>query len=73
MTYSKTRATKDHPAEYLPTSDLAPSGVSAADDSERNITPPATDRQTLTVPSAAEVKDRFAAPEYVNPVRFVVA
>jgi Family of unknown function (DUF5895) len=66
MTYSKTRATKDPSADYLPTSDRVPSGVSAAD-SERNITPPATDRETLTVPSAAEVKDRFAAPEYVNP------
>jgi Family of unknown function (DUF5895) len=71
MTYSKTRATKDHTAEYLSTPDRAPSSVSASERSEasigeRNITPPATDRE-ITVPSAAEVKDRFAAPEYVNP------
>jgi Family of unknown function (DUF5895) len=72
MTYSKTRATKDHTAEYLHTPDHSPSAVSGSERSgssisERNVTPPATDRETLTVPSAAEVKDRFAAPEYVNP------
>jgi hypothetical protein len=66
MTYSKTRATKDPSADYSTTSERAPSGVSAVD-SERNITPPTTDREAFTVPSAAEVKDRFAAPEYVNP------
>jgi hypothetical protein len=62
MTYSKTRATKDNTAEY--THEPIPTG---ATNGERNITPPTMDAETLTVPSAAEVKDRFAAPEYVNP------
>ena len=49
MTYSKTRATKDHTAEYLHTaeSESAP--------------------EPLIIPSPAEIRDRFAAPEYVNP------
>ncbi|PSB57336.1 DUF5895 domain-containing protein [Chamaesiphon polymorphus] len=62
MTYSKTRATKDNTAEYA--HDAIASG---ATNGERNITPPTIDGETLVVPSAAEVKDRFAAPEYVNP------
>lgn len=62
MTYSKTRATKDHTAEY--THDSIPTG---ATNGERNIAPPTIDGEMLTVPSAAEAKDRFAAPEYVNP------
>jgi hypothetical protein len=64
MTYSKTRATKDHTAEYthhpITGSDLG-----------LDITPATTmsdaTQEPLVVPSAAEVRDRFAAPEYVNP------
>ena len=55
MTYSKTRATKDNTAEYS-TSEGDSSNFSA-------ISAP----EILVVPSAAEVRDRFAAPEYVNP------
>jgi hypothetical protein len=89
MTYSKTRATKDNTAEYSSTIDSPQetlrerepsSGTkaerSAATIDELNITTsPRIDvtEETLVVPSAAEVKDRFASPEYVNPVRFVVA
>lgn len=62
MTYSKTRATKDNTAEY--TNDAIATG---ATNGERNITPPTIDGETLAVPSVAEVKDRFASPEYVNP------
>jgi hypothetical protein len=63
MTYSKTRATKDNTAEYASTDCNATAG-------QLNISPPArrdTARELLVVPSAAEAKDRFAAPEYVNP------
>jgi hypothetical protein len=71
MTYSKTRATKDHTAEYLPTQDLSSHTVPTVERSEtaiseRKISPPITDRELLVVPIAAEAKDRFAAPEYIN-------
>jgi Family of unknown function (DUF5895) len=66
MTYSKTRATKDHTAEYLHTSDRAAIAISPTAESSvvkrHNLQP-----ETFLVPSAAEVRDRFAAPEYVNP------
>ncbi len=58
MTYSKTRATKDHTVEY-PTSERDSSNFSAIQDKSA--------LEMLVVPSAAEVRDRFAAPEYVNP------
>ncbi|WP_310483648.1 DUF5895 domain-containing protein [Chamaesiphon sp. VAR_48_metabat_403] len=75
MTYSKTRATKDTTAEYSSTTDLQPSSGtngqrSTATIDEINITPSSrldVTEEILVVPSAAEVKDRFAAPEYVNP------
>lgn len=59
MTYSKTRATKDHTAEYV-TSEQSNSTIESIDLVES--TP-----EVLVVPSAAEIRDRFAAPEYVNP------
>ncbi|WP_310417266.1 DUF5895 domain-containing protein [Chamaesiphon sp. OTE_8_metabat_110] len=66
MTYSKTRATKDNAAEYAPTN-----GANSIDVEPLNrgtaTTPPTNSPETLLVPSAAEVRDRFAAPEYINP------
>jgi Family of unknown function (DUF5895) len=66
MTYSKTRATKDHTAEYShapaqKTIAFSPLGESPA------VTIDNIPQETLLVPSAAEIRDRFAAPEYVNP------
>jgi hypothetical protein len=60
MTYSKTRATKDHTAEYLPTQDLVSNPVPASL-SKTSI------GEKLIVSSTTEVKDRFASPEYINP------
>jgi Family of unknown function (DUF5895) len=56
MTYSKTRATKDNTAEYLhaPIQDAF-----VAQMEELTITPSELPKSTL--------RDRFAAPEYVNP------
>ena len=65
MTYSKTRATKDNSIEYSPTPSSTSIDVNSINGAE--ATPPQNDRELLVVPSAAEVRDRFAAPEYVNP------
>jgi Family of unknown function (DUF5895) len=66
MTYSKTRATKDNTADYTHT---PPNGTNgAAISASSGATTVDLDLQeTQVVPSAAEVRDRFAAPEYVNP------
>jgi Family of unknown function (DUF5895) len=66
MTYSKTRATKDNTADYTHspntgTSGVAPAEISGAATVDLDL------HETQLVPSAAEVRDRFAAPEYVNP------
>ena len=58
MTYSKTRATKDHTAEYA---------TSAQSNSTIELIKVESTPEGLVVPSAAEIRDRFAAPEYVNP------
>jgi Family of unknown function (DUF5895) len=62
MTYSKTRATKDHTAEYLHTSsqDILPKSLPQIE--ELTITP-----SEPPVLHETKVRDRFAAPEYVNP------
>ncbi len=62
MTYSKTRATKDHTAEYLhtPSQDTLLESLSQIE--ELTITP----SESLGL-REAKVRDRFAAPEYVNP------
>jgi Family of unknown function (DUF5895) len=67
MTYSKTRATKDHTAEYLhtPNQDILVESFSQIE--ELTITPSAPHQSTPPVISGAKVRDRFAAPEYVNP------
>jgi Family of unknown function (DUF5895) len=65
MTYSKTRATKDSPVEYSPTHNSTSIDVDAVSGSD--ATPPQNHQELLIVPSAAESRDRFAAPEYVNP------
>jgi Family of unknown function (DUF5895) len=72
MTYSKTRATKDNPAQYSNTlvqNHIPVTGSEGGGASELKSIPTHRDtaREILVVPSAAEVKDRFAAPEYVNP------
>ncbi len=66
MTYSKTKATKDqtaafsHPSEFDTFTPMSLSSRSLTRASEDSLA------ETITVPSAAEVRDRFAAPEYVN-------
>jgi Family of unknown function (DUF5895) len=66
MTYSKTRATKDNNAEYTHSSHTGTSAVAtAAIDGATTVDLDL--QETQLVPSAAEVRDRFAAPEYVNP------
>ena len=65
MTYSKTRATKDNAAEYSLTQTSNP--IDVAPVSGTDATVHQNDRETLLVPSAVKVKDRFASPEYVNP------
>jgi hypothetical protein len=70
MTYSKTRATKDNTAEYLHVPDRNTITVPASVEELTTIssaTHQNISEETLLVPSAAEVRDRFAAPEYVNP------
>jgi Family of unknown function (DUF5895) len=64
MTYSKTRATKDNTADYthIPTAGIT--GMTTATSSGSTTVDL---QETQVVPSAAEVRDRFAAPEYVNP------
>ncbi len=68
MTYSKTRATKDNTAENLNANDLQPTtGASTERNDAKTIdldSMPATGAHSATKPP---VKDRFAAPEYVNP------
>jgi Family of unknown function (DUF5895) len=66
MTYSKTRATKDNPVDYAPTHNSQPIDV-ATIGGAGDVAPHQNHQETLIVPSAAEVRDRFAAPEYVNP------
>jgi hypothetical protein len=62
MTYSKTRATKDHTAEYLhtPNQDALPESFPQIE--ELTIAP-----SQPSVLSGTKIRDRFAAPEYVNP------
>ena len=67
MTYSKTRATKDNAVEYAPTQNSNSIDVEPLDRSTATATQANNSPETLLVPSAAEVRDRFAAPEYVNP------
>jgi len=68
MAYSKTRATKDNTAEYLHTPDQNPVAVSALEQGESST--------NGMIPTGPEIfpnlsqqprRDRFAAPEYVNP------
>jgi Family of unknown function (DUF5895) len=72
MTYSKTKATKDQTAEYQTAEylhSLDGSTVTAmplAEDRSPIANPDNSLAEIITVPSAAEVRDRFAAPEYVN-------
>jgi Family of unknown function (DUF5895) len=66
MTYSKTRATKDNNADYTHRPHNGTSAVpTAAIDGSTTVDLDL--QETQVVPSAAEVRDRFAAPEYVNP------
>jgi Family of unknown function (DUF5895) len=67
MTYSKTRATKDNAAEYAPAHNSHSIDVEPLNRGTATTTPPTTSQETLLVPSNTEVRDRFAAPEYVNP------
>ncbi len=66
MTYSKTRATKDQTAEYAPTPDRPQSGILTSEPDQ-----PATNELTAARPRhnppQQPQRDRFAAPEYVNP------
>jgi hypothetical protein len=66
MTYSKTRATKDNTTDYAHsphtgTNGTAPAEIGVGTTVDLDL------QETQVVPSAAEVRDRFAAPEYVNP------
>jgi Family of unknown function (DUF5895) len=64
MTYSKTRATKDNTADYTHIPTTGTTGMTTATSSGSTTVDL---QETQVVPSAAEVRDRFAAPEYVNP------
>lgn len=66
MTYSKTRATKDNTTDYAHSPNTGMKGVVPAEISV-DTTVDLDLQETQVVPSAAEVRDRFAAPEYVNP------
>jgi hypothetical protein len=66
MTYSKTRATKDNNADYTHSPHAGTNGTAPAEISV-GTTVNLDLQETQVVPSAAEVRDRFAAPEYVNP------
>jgi hypothetical protein len=57
MTYSKTRVTKDNTAEYAHTSTV--------DTIDLIATPPELSPEAI--PAPIQTRDRFAAPEYVNP------
>lgn len=63
MTYSKTRATKDNTADYTHSPTTGTTGMTTVTNSGAT-TVELQDAQVVT--SAAEVRDRFAAPEYVN-------
>jgi Family of unknown function (DUF5895) len=63
MTYSKTRVTKDNPAEYIGVTSLTENRVSTVDTIDLLATPPELSPETAPV----KTRDRFAAPEYVNP------
>jgi hypothetical protein len=65
MTYSKTRATKDNNADYTHSPHTGASAVATAEIGGTK-TVDLDLQETQVVPSAAEVRDRFAAPEYVN-------
>lgn len=65
MTYSKTRATKDNNADYTHSHHTGTNGVTPAEIGV-GTTVDLDLQETQVVPSAAEVRDRFAAPEYVN-------
>jgi hypothetical protein len=65
MTYSKTRATKDNTADYTHSPTTGTSAVATAAIGATTVNLDL--QETQVVPSAAEVRDRFAAPEYVNP------
>jgi Family of unknown function (DUF5895) len=68
MTYSKTKATTDKPAEYPHPPDGSTFTAMPLASAQSLITDPDHSlAEIITVPSAAEVRDRFAAPEYVNP------
>ena len=64
MTYSKTRATKDNTAEYLHTPDQNPVAVSALEQGTNGT--PSVPVILQNLPQQPR-RDRFAAPEYVNP------
>lgn len=66
MTYSKTRATKDNTTDYTTNANPVTNGVSLTGIGG-TTTVDLDLQETQVVPSAAEVRDRFAAPEYVNP------
>jgi hypothetical protein len=66
MTYSKTRATKDNNADYTHSPHAGTNGTAPAELGV-GTTVDLDLQETQVVPSAAEVRDRFAAPEYVNP------
>jgi Family of unknown function (DUF5895) len=59
MTYSKTRATKDPATEYLPTQDRQQPVMATGS--------PAELKSEIALPPQPQQRDRFAAPEYVNP------
>ena len=65
MTYSKTRATKDNTAEYSHTPDQNAVAVSALEQGSTNGIP-SVPVILQNLPQQPR-RDRFAAPEYVNP------
>jgi Family of unknown function (DUF5895) len=67
MTYSKTRATKDHTAEYFHTPSQDPLSNDLPQIEELTIASSEPPKNALPVLREAKVRDRFAAPEYVNP------
>jgi Family of unknown function (DUF5895) len=67
MTYSKTRATKDHTAEYFHTPSQDPLSNDLPQIEELTIASSEPPKNALPVFREAKVRDRFAAPEYVNP------
>jgi hypothetical protein len=60
MTYSKTRATQENPAKYVHTPDPLQTTIAVVEElSVTESKAPNIVQETL--------RDRFAAPEYVNP------